>query len=68
MTVIFVIVHDSGCEGHSAPIQAFSTLEEAVSVASLMSFNERFEIFSVPLWPTVQTTPWYNLDPVWPEK
>lgn len=70
---VFVIAHDGGCEGWSAPVQAFLTLDEAKAAYGLMSQTTSFGVFEVPVWPHIARQgkfpePWFNIEPVWPEK
>lgn len=64
MAVVYVIVHDGGCEGNSAPIQAFSDPREAFAVARLMGSTETFRVYETPVWPNAQQKQWFNIEPV----
>lgn len=68
MSTLFVITHDGGHDGQSAPIQAFWKEEEAIAAAKLMSQSESFRVYAVPVWPAHTGTPWFNLEPIWPRK
>jgi hypothetical protein len=57
---VYVLVRDNGCEGKSAPIQAFRTRTEAEAGLALASAAfQSWELFAVPLWPRPATA--------WPE-
>lgn len=61
---IYVIAKNSGCEGHSAPIQAFKTLDDALAVQHTTGFTNGSTdcaIYKVPVWPNVRTEPYYNI-------
>lgn len=66
MTTVFVAAHDGGCEGYSAPFQAFTCKEDALMFVKHASAvgSESYQVFEVPVWPTLQETAWYNLKPI----
>jgi hypothetical protein len=58
MKYIYVIAINNGCEGHSPPMQAFSTYKEAKAAKAL---NYQIEIFKVSIWPEAFEGQWYNI-------
>lgn len=59
--MIYVIARDGGYEGYSAPIQAFSTKEEALAAAAL---GESLDVFAVPVWPEPTVSKWFDIEPI----
>ena len=63
---IYILAVDNGYEGHSPPMQACRSIEEARGVQAVSSFNgySSVKIYKVPVWPTVRQEPYYNIEQV----
>ncbi len=63
---IYVLAIDHGCEGKTAPIQAFEDLEAAKAILRLMDCggSGAWEIFAVPIWPHTIKGRYWDIKPV----
>jgi hypothetical protein len=61
---IFVIAQYGGCEGHSAPVQAFEREADARAALALAEQSSTtFRLYAVPVWPE-PTKPWFQIEPL----
>jgi hypothetical protein len=60
---IFVIAQHGGCEGHSAPVQAFEREHDARAAIALLSSTEQWRLYAVPIWPE-PSQPYFNIKPI----
>jgi hypothetical protein len=66
--MIWVMAQNGGCEGHSAPFQAFTAKETAMAALALMTAagHSGIEVFEIPIWPAVGKEPYWSSKPVVP--
>jgi hypothetical protein len=66
VATIYVIAHDGGCEGYSAPIIACQTEAEARALMATMDAGggSCLVVFATPVWPEPATTAWHNVEPL----
>lgn len=61
---IFVIAQNGGCEGMSAPVQAFEREDHARAALALASQSGgAWNLFIVPVWPET-AEPYYSIKPI----
>ena len=58
MNGLYVIARDSGCEGHSEPLQVFYDIEHARAAIRLAesAYASCMRIYLVPVWPDREPT------------
>ena len=61
-TNLFVVAHDGGCEGHSLPMLAFTTKEEALAWCKVQT--EGYSVAEVPVYPDLPLAEWFRLEAV----
>lgn len=66
MPMIYIMCHDGGCEGFSAPIQAFQDEETAIGALRLANggADTSMVLFEVPVWPATMPHPYYEMEPI----
>lgn len=64
--MIYIMCHDGGCEGFSAPIQAFEDEETAISALRLANAGAETSmvLFEVPVWPHVLPRSNWEIKPI----
>lgn len=54
---VYILAIDSGCEGHSPPVQAFTDYGEAKAALALLEagVSSGWRLYRVPIWPEPAT-------------
>ena len=62
---MFVLTRHGGPEGYSPPVWAFSDHSEALAALALIKAmtDGTWQLFIVPLYPSMPNTAWYQLKP-----